>query len=145
MRTIILIALLCPLSKAQSVGIRVIDMKGQAIANQPVRVSFFAEKLAKAADAVTLETDARGEASFNLPEPAPPHLEVRVNLKDNRWFCNCVLMTDTSTVLQRGVVEWAPHESPAPKLWPDAQPGHIVFVARPIGFFERLLYPLIKE
>ncbi len=145
MRIIILIALLCPVCPAQSVGIRVVDMKGQAIAKQPIRVSFSAEKLAKAADAVTLETDAKGEASFNLPEPAPPQLEVRVSLREGRWLCNCVLMTDTNTVLHQGVVQPAPHETAVPKSTPEAQPGQIVFVARPMGFFERLFYPLIKE
>jgi hypothetical protein len=51
-------------------------------------------------------------------------------------------MGPTEAVVHKGVVEAPPK---APIALANPEPAHIVFVARPFTFVEKLLYPLMKE
>ena len=92
-----------------------------------------------------LETDVNGEAQFRLPEPAPAHLVAQVHLTSEYWHCICFAIETTQDVTQKGVVQLAARDSLATGTNAKAEPGLILFLARPFTFFERLLYPLMKE
>ena len=105
-------------------------------------MQFFYEKPAKVSPSFHLENDSNGEPRFNIPEPTPAHLFVHGALTYEYWHCTCVFMGPTEAVVHKGVVEAPPK---APIALANPEPGHIVFVARPFTFVEKLLYPLMKE
>jgi hypothetical protein len=93
---------------------------------------------------LSLETDVNGQAQFTLPEPAPSHLAAQVRIDWGHWNCGCSVFAATQDVVQNGIVESpaVPKKSAAAPV--KAVPGEIVFVARPLSFLERLLYPIMK-
>lgn len=96
---------------------------------------------------LALQTDARGEVRFVLPQPSPAHLAVRVGMDSGRWHCRCNVLAITQDVIQKGIVNSAASASESTKS-PDlvkAVPGEIRFIVRPLSFFERLLAPLLKQ
>lgn len=127
-----LILLLCPVCFAQSVTVRVINGKnGRALRKQAVSVQFFYEKPPGVSPPLNIETDSNGEAQFNLPDPIPPHLNVRVTLTSEHWHCACGLMANTETVVHKGVVEIAPEKTKTSTALANPEPGHIdLFVIR---------------
>jgi hypothetical protein len=144
----ILILLIVPLCAAQSLTIRVINAKdGRPLQRQRVSVTLLYDRgeaqPAKYDATLALETDAEGKAQFSLPEPAPRHLAVRVTVDWGHWNCGCGVLTATQDVIEKGVVESAANrkDSAAPTTAP---PGEILFVARPLSFFQRLMYPFLK-
>jgi hypothetical protein len=146
MRVLILVLLLCPVCFAQPVTVRVVSGKdGHPLPKQAVSVQFFYDKPAKVSPSLDFETDSNGEAQFDLPEPAPVHLNVRITLPSEHWHCACGFMGDTEMVVEKGVVQGTPDKTKTPVAAPKVEAGHIVFVARPFTFVERLLYPLVKE
>jgi len=154
-RYVVLISLLWlgPSSFAQTVIVRVINGSNErALRKQEVSVSLYYDKgeptPAKYDAHLTLQTDEKGEVRFLLPEPAPRDLDVRVAIDWGRWHCGCSLRLSTKDVLQKGIVDSAA-ESPSdlkrsPALL-KSTPGEIRFVVLPLSFFERLLYPLLKQ
>ncbi len=132
----------------QVIKVRLVNIKnGHPIQKQKITVSLLYEKSQKAPakyDArVYLETDANGQTQFDLPEPPPAHLDVRVTLSSGHWHCGCMALTDTQDVIQKGVTVVRPDPgSKAPLI---AKAGEILFTARPYTFIERLLYPIEKE
>jgi hypothetical protein len=94
---------------------------------------------------VRMETDSNGEAQFNLPAPLPVRVSVGVGLDFEHWRCLCAapLFVRTQDVIQKGIVEGSEFAMTATPL--KAAPGQIVFVARPITLFERILSPLLRE
>lgn len=92
------------------------------------------------------ETDAKGEARFELPKPLPTHLSAQVRLSSEHWRCACGALLSTQEVLQKGFAgAQAGEGSKRVSIPTTAEPGEILFVARPLTFVERLLYRLEKE
>jgi hypothetical protein len=111
-----------------------------------VLVQFFDEKQSKISPPLHIETDANGEAQFNISESPPENIDVRLALPSEHWHCACWVMADTETVLREGIVQIPPINVPnAPFAPASTEPGQIVFIARPFTFFEKLLYPLLKQ
>lgn len=136
---------------AQTVRVRVVNANnGRPLQNQPVTVSLLYEKgeatPAKFEASLTFRTDASGEARFVLPKPAPTHMAAQVRLTTEHWRCGCMVLAATQDVIQKGIVDSAASASES-KRSPSlvkAVPGEILFVARPLSFWERLLYPFVK-
>ena len=138
-----------PLCVGQTIRIRIINgSNGHPLLKQPVSVSLLYEKAEKAPAKyealLRLETDTNGVALFTLPDLAPAHLSAGAHLTSEHWQCGCAapLLVDTKDVIQNGVVAGREFSSRATSV--KAEPGEIIFVARPFTFFERLLYPLLK-
>ncbi len=136
---------------AQLVTIRVIDTAdGHPLQKQQISVSFLYgsnEPKPTHYDATLhLATDRQGEAHLKLPEPPPPHLSAQVHLTSEQWRCGCGVLATTQDVIQKGIVGPSPgSESKKSVVAERAAPGEILILARPLTFFERLLYPLVKE
>jgi hypothetical protein len=139
-----------PACLAESVTIRVINASdGRPLQNQEVSVSLLYEKGQAAPtkyDAnLALRTDAAGQVTFVVPAPAPAHISAQVRVAPSRWRCGCGVLVATQELIRDGVVGPLPAadtgKSPAPFK---AAPGEILFVARPLSFWERLMYPLVK-
>ncbi|HKW63607.1 MAG TPA: hypothetical protein VJN89_13745 [Candidatus Acidoferrum sp.] len=135
---------------AQVIRIRVINASnGRPMQRQNVSLTLLYTKDQKAPpkyDAnLRSETDASGETQFHLPEPAPVHFSVKVRLTSEYWHCMCLVIGDTQDLIQKGLVQPASNNPAAPDTKPKREPGVVLFLARPFTFFERLLYPLMKE
>jgi hypothetical protein len=138
-----IVMLLCPACYAQSVSVRVLDAKHKVgLANETVSVQFVYDKPASVTPPLRLKTDSNGEARFDMPDPRPEHLDVRVALTSEHWHCGCWMMADTETVLEKGLAEAVPSETAASQT--TAKPGQILFLPHPFTFIEILLYPLTK-
>lgn len=128
-----LVLAFAPFCMAQVVTVRIVNASdGHPLEKQKVSVG-----------SLSLETDANGKAQFNLPEPAPAHLMVLVTVDWGRWHCRCGTLAATKDVIQTGIVESAA-DSKKSAAFEKATPGEILFVVRPLSFFERLFYPLLK-
>jgi len=150
------LTLLCVLSvgfscPAQTVTIRVVNANdGSPLQHQPVSVSLLYEKgettPAKYDANLSLQTDANGEIRFELPKPAPAHMAAQVRLTSEHWHCGCMVLAATQDVIEKGIVDSAASasESKRSPALVKAVPGEILFVARPLSFWERLLYPFVK-
>lgn len=132
---------------AQSVKVRVVNgWDGHSLPRQGVSVEFFYEKPPKVTPPQRLTTDANGEAQFSIPESLPEHIDVTVALTSEYWHCACGVMADTEEVLHKGILQDRRSNVPnAPFPLANREPGQIVFLARPFGFFEELLYPVRKQ
>jgi hypothetical protein len=145
MRILIWALLLCHFCSAQTIRVRVINGDdGHPLPKQAVSVQFLYEKPVQALRSLDIETDGHGEAQFNIPEPAPGHISIRITLSSEHWHCACWVMANTERVVREGIVHaGAAKKTPAAST--NAQPGQIIFIASPFTFFERLLYPLVKD
>ena len=135
-----------PMCSAQVIRIRVINSNnGQPLPKQSVSVNLLYDKgekpPAKYEANLLLETDADGKAQFRLPEPVPAHLGVQVRLTSEHWHCGCMALATTQDVIQKGMSD---SESTTSIKNARAEPGIILFLARPFTLLERLLYPLMK-
>jgi hypothetical protein len=84
--------------------------------------------------------------SSAFPDSQPKHLNIRLALTSEHWHRACWVMTDTENVVHNGIMQSAPaNKAKAYPVPANAKAGQIVFVATPFTFFERLLYPLVKE
>jgi hypothetical protein len=55
-------------------------------------------------------------------------------------------MAHTEDVISKGIVDATPPNKAKASTTPaNAEPGQIVFIVRPYTFFEKLLYPLVKQ
>jgi hypothetical protein len=147
MRALICVALLCQFCSAQSIRVRVLNSNdGHPLPKQAVTVQFLYETPAKATPPLHIETDANGDATFSVPEPTPEHVNVRVTLSSEHWHCACWALADTQKIFKGGITQPAAvKQSNAATTRATAEPGEIVFLVRPFTFFERLLYPFVKE
>jgi hypothetical protein len=147
MRALIGVLLLCQFSFAQAVKVRVVNgNNGDPLPKQAISVQFLYEKPPKASSPLRIETDANGEAQFRIPESPPEHLDVKLALTSEHWHCGCWVMADTEDVIHKGIVEATPPDKAKASTTPaNAEPGEIVFIVRPFTFFEKLLYPLVKQ
>ena len=145
----VLLLLVGPLCFAQVVTIRVINTAdGRPLQRQQVTVSLLYDKGEKTPpkyDAnLSLESDANGEAHFTLPEPAPSRLSARVRLTSVHWRCGCEVLATMADVIQKGIVGPQPAGSKKSVTPVMVSPGEIIFLASPLSFFERALYPFVK-
>lgn len=135
---------------AQTVTIRVVNANdGSPLQHQPVSVSLLYENgqkpPAKYDANLKLQTDAHGEVRFVLPAPAPAHISAQVRVAPSRWRCGCGVLVATEELTRDGVVGPLPAADAGKFAAPfKAAPGEILFVARPLSFWERLLYPFVK-
>jgi len=135
---------------AATISIRIINSKtGQPLQNQRVAVVLLYDKGEKIplgyAASSQLETDANGEAQLSLPEPPPSHLGITVHLTSEHWHCACSDLAETQTVIQNGIlVGETDNKLKIGNKIVQAEPGEVIFAARPFTFLEKLLYPLVK-
>jgi hypothetical protein len=133
---------------AQVITIRVINItNGHPLQNQQVSISlhYNGERTpAKYEGILNLETNVKGEAQFELPDPPPKQLSISVRISE-KWRCGCRQDANTQEVIQKGIVALSPsYEYKKRDVVVKAIPGEIIFPARPYNFIERLLHPLVK-
>lgn len=143
---------LAPACLAQEARIRVINgANGDPLPKLTISVSFlYDKKYDKEVPAnydvfLNLETDKNGEAHFKFPRPPPTHFSAQVRV-DLHWHCGCLVLASTEDLSREGVN--APSSASDEKKFAaryKAAPGEILVIARPLSFFERLLYLLMKE
>lgn len=139
-----------PSCLAQAVTIRVVNANnGRPLRNQQVVVSLLyegGEAVPEKYDAhLSFHTDANGEVRFELPKPAPGHISAQVQLDEGHWQCFCGSLASTQELIHNGIVLPPGAESGRPPVPIKAVPGKILFLPRPLSFWLRLLYPLMKE
>ena len=134
----------------QVIKVRIINGRdGNPLPKQPIAVSPLYEegeqKPEKYDALLHHDTDAKGTAQFDLPEPSPAHLSVGARLTSKYWHCGCDIPARvvTKELVQKGIVVGRELSSPTTSV--NAEPGEILFVARPLTFFQRLFYPLLKD
>jgi len=93
-----------------------------------------------------LETDENGEARFKFPQPPSVHFSAQVGVDWSHWVCGCGILGSTEDLVREGINGPVPvkDEKKSAARY-KAAPGEILFIFRPLSFFERLLYPLTKE
>lgn len=141
------------LAQEVEVTVRVINAaNGRPLQKQAVSVSFLYDKKydkevpAKYDAVLNLETNVNGEAHFKLPEPPPVHFSAQVRVDWSRWKCGCGILGSTDDLIRRGLVgPVATADSKKSAALFKAAPREVLFLARPVPFLERLLYPLTKE
>jgi hypothetical protein len=142
-----------PSCLAQEAKIRVIDgVDGRPLPKLAISVSFRYDKKydkeipANYGASLKLETDKNGEADFKFPQPPPVHFLAEVRVDWSHWHCGCWVVGSTDDLVRQGIIGPSP-VSDEKKLAVryKATPGEILVIARPLSFFERLLYPLTKE
>lgn len=136
---------------AQPVTVRVIDVhNGRPLEKQHVSLSLLYEKGQRTPAAyepnLTGETDENGKVQFQIDDPVPSRFSVMVRLTSEYLRCGCWVMGATQDLIQKGIVG----PGPGPKSEKSdaalkAAPGEVLVLARQMSFFERLLYPLVKE
>ena len=140
-----------PLCLAQPVTIRVINVQnGRPLLRQKVYFTllYFKPERPPANYELNLsgETDANGETQFRIPEPAPLHFSVMVHLTSEYLRCGCWVMGATQDLIQKGIVGPQPSaKSEKSNAALKAIPGEVLVLTGPMSFFERLLYPIMKE
>jgi hypothetical protein len=55
---------------------------------------------------------AAREAHFDLPEPAPEDINIRVILSSEQWHCPCWVMADTQQIVDKGIVQSSASKEP---------------------------------
>jgi hypothetical protein len=145
---VVWLSLLC---SGQVIKIRVVNGKnGQALQKQQVSVSLLYDRHSKPPkiDELVLraQTDTNGQVEFKLPQPPPPHLSAQVTLTSGHWRCGCTALIATQELIQKGITIREPtQEAKRSNMVMQAIPKEMLFYARPLTFFERLLYPLVKQ
>jgi len=154
LRFFVFVLLLClgPVCLAQELTVRLINAaNGRPLQKQPVSVSFLYDKRydksipAKYDAVLNFETDVNGEAHFVLPIPPPAHFSAQVRVDWSRWHCGCGILGSTDDLIGKGIVGPVRATDSTTSAAFKAVPGQVLFVARPLSFFERLIYPILKE
>lgn len=116
---------------------------GRPLAGQGITVSLLYDGIEKApaefSGQLNLQTDDKGEAHFTFPQPPPAHLAASVHIDESRWRCPCNVLGSTENVLRSGIVKVEQGSKTSP-ITPT--PGVVLFIARPLSLFYRLLGPL---
>jgi hypothetical protein len=146
-----------PVSFAQTVVIRVVNVHGKPISNKQVSVSWLStlddsirheqiELIRRPIRAdVSLVTDSKGETAFDLPNPAPAYVYVRPAFKDRVWDCTCSPIITTDELLRKGYLVISPYasrEKPMPSIQPRA--GEVLFVMKRLPLWVQILWPIEK-
>jgi hypothetical protein len=138
-----------PLCFGQTIRIRVVDVQTGHPPKATISISLLYDKSDKTPsqfDAVlNLKTDEKGESQFTLPEPAPAHLAAQVHLATGHWHCACMVLASTQDLIQNGIMDSPSSDSRDSRNLVKAEPKEILFLIRPYTFFERILYPFLKQ
>ncbi len=138
-----------PFCRAQDVTVRLVNAaNGHPLPKWKVSVSFYYGKKSAANydQSLNLETNANGEAHFELPQPRPEYFSAQAKIDWSHWKCGCGVLGTTGELVRKGIA--GPLPTIDSKVSPasfTAAPHEILFLARPLSFWERLLYPLEKE
>ena len=131
---------------AQTVTIRVLNVNsGKPLIGQTVSVNFVygsVEGTSGPRSLIRLTTNKNGEAEVSLPHPMPDHIWVEIKLTSEHWHCACQDLVPTAEVIQKGINV---PEGVGMKHPEASHPGEVIFGARPFTFFEKLLYPFVKQ
>ncbi len=133
---------------AQQIMVRVIDARdGRPLGNRETSLYLIYEKgeltPARYEPTLLLKTNVHGEAHFNLPEPAPGHMQAWVGMgSEGHWLCWCSWVGPAKDVVEKGIVARAPWLKSPPSAKP--VPGEIIFYARPQGIFERIVHFILE-
>jgi hypothetical protein len=149
--TFVALVWLAPPVRAQTLTVRIVNARsGRPLRGETVTVALLYGRgqtpPAGYPAIMNQQTDARGEARFLLPKRLPEHFSAQAQVDWSRWRCGCGILGSTRALLRRGVVGPVARtglRKPAPPL--KATPGEVLFVARPLSLFQRLLYPIMKE
>ena len=127
-----------PVCLGESVFVQVVNGKsGKPVANEPVAVQLtYAATPTEEGYSVTQRymTDSNGQVEVPLPWFNPESLEVQISLSRG-LHCPSRVLAKTATVLHTGLTVAGRSRSKSAPI-----PGHIVFVARPSNFLEKVLY-----
>jgi len=144
-------------SFGQKVTVRVVNFDGTPIRNKQVYVSGLSAQTTTTQDErlkltkkpiradLSLVTDARGEAMFDLPDHTPAYVYVRPVFSERVWDCTCFVRIPTNELLQKGYITGSPYaarKKPKPLIQPKA--GELVFVMRRLPLWFQLLYHVEK-
>lgn len=148
---LLLVLLLSTVCLSQTITVRLINQRnGQPLhwAKQTVYLPFPldpAGQESSLARRIAVESDANGEARFELPKPAPEWLQVSLVLSDDKYIEDCGCQPDgsrTADVLDKGIVVWK-GTSVSSLDNVKAQPGEILLLLRPVTFARWLLIRLL--
>jgi len=146
MKALCWILLLCTQCSAQALTVRVLNAKNRRpLAKQTVTVQYLNEKPPGASVPVTLKTDDHGEVRFTVPSPLPATVNVTVSLTSEHWNCGCWVMAEVAKVLHDGVVGPLPSVTTTNVDSSKPEPAEVLILASPFTFWQRLLYPWVKE
>ena len=113
---------------------------GAGVANQLVTVQLrYAKSAGKPNDIQIQRTDSDGEMRFLVHDIRPESLDVKIDFDGKGLKCSCRVKAEPETVLREGLVVG---RGSLPKNSPpiQAEPAHIVFIARPSSFLEKVMY-----
>ncbi len=101
----------------QTITVRLVDVTTQSpVSNQQIYVFGISGKVGTKEEKVRLElsspsnadlslvTDSKGVATFDLPEPVPSYFYIRAALSGRHWDCFCAPRVSTEDLEQRGIV-----------------------------------------
>jgi hypothetical protein len=94
-----------------------------------------------------LVTDAKGEAQFELPKPAPAYFYVHAKLSGPLWDCTCFVRVSSEDVMQKGFLIVSPHDDKGARSKPSIQPkpGEILFRLTRTQWWVRVLWPFLTD
>ena len=145
---VLCIASPCIAEAAEYVELKVVHGEdGTAVREQYITIQLrYENKSGEKRETVELyrTTDSAGETYFRLPKIKPDTLQIEVRFKEKGYKCACRVVTELETVMQNGLVVSRGNRD-AKSSSPDsaalgAKPGRIVFVARPTGLLERIVF-----
>jgi hypothetical protein len=144
---------LVPSCLAQEARIRVINgTNGRPLPNFAASISFLYDKNydkeipANYNASLRLETDGNGQAYFKIPQPPPMHFAAQVTVDWSHWDCGgCAILASTDDLAKKGIVMPVATKDANKFALYKAAPGEILVIVRPLSFFERFLYQLMKE
>jgi hypothetical protein len=142
---------------SQRVTIHIVDVTNESpVRNQHIYISGISRKAASEGDErlklttkpisadLSVITDNKGEARFDLPKPAPAYFYVRAALSGPHWDCFCLVRVSTEEVVQNGFMVRSAYAERTPKPSIHSKPGEVLFGLRPTPWWVRVLYPLLK-
>jgi hypothetical protein len=132
----------------ETVTVRIINVtNGHPLRNQGISLSLLYDKEedrpAKYDQIQNFTTDSSGEAKITILDPPPKYLDFRLHMTSEHWKYAPLISVLTQEVIQNGIIEKAGVEKKN-DIIPKTLPGEIIILARPLSFFERLLYPIMK-
>lgn len=138
------LAVVCP---GRPLKVVLIDKKGAPLSGQDITLSLLykqAQQFHETASPTTYKTDQAGVVVFQVPNPLPATVGIRIKLNSPKWDCNCVAIVPTSEVFTTGSV-LSPPGKPITSGSLHRQPGSVTVVVFPKSLLYRLLYPIEKE
>ena len=156
--TILLVICFASPCFGQTLKIRVLnDANNSAVENQRISISGITGNVGSPDEErekllgkhlkpdLRLVTDAKGEARFDLPNPAPAYFYVRLELSASHWDCTCLVRVSTEEVTTTGLKVRSAYDQRRPGKRPiKPDQDEILFSLRPLPLWVRVLWPLVK-